>query len=182
MQTIEFVGIARSGKTTTAKYLEKEYKNVVFHPEKHLLVPKSLWKDNYKHNLWYANYLIDELKKSLEDPKIHIFERGIVDRVIIGNTYYGMGWISKKQWDEFNTLLNPWIEKIDKVFVFLIPVEESVKRAEALEKDVKRAVPYMNLLYKEYIKLKDWFPRTVYLSENAIPEKLQNITSENIFG
>ena len=181
MQIIEFLGIARTGKTSIAKYLENSNKDIVFHPERHNLAPKDVCGDNFKHNLWYAKYCISELEKALKNDKTHIFERGVVDRVVIGKVYHKMGWLSDKQWEEYSTLLKPYIEKVSRVFVFLIPIEESVRRADKLGKDVKKAIPYMKNLYEEYKKLKEWFPNVEYFSEEASLEELQGIISEAIF-
>lgn len=164
-----------------AKYLEKTIKSITFYPEKHELVPRGIWDDKYEHNLWYAKYCIDTLNKLSNKLGIHIIERGVIDRIIIGNAYYKMGWVTKKQLDNYLSILKPSIEKVDRVFCFLIPVEESVKRAKLLGKDVTQAIPYMKVLYQEYKDLKTWFLNAFYLPENATIDELKIIVSKLVF-
>lgn len=167
MPIVEFIGIARAGKSTTAKYLETNIPGFTYYPERHDLVPKEVWGDDFTYHSWYAKYCVETLKEALEKPGIHLFERGVIDHIIMGKAYFKMGWFTKKQLDEYLALLNPYIDDIDKVFVFRIPVEVSVQRAKETGKDVTRAIPYITTLYEEYGKIKDWFPSAIYLPEDA---------------
>ena len=181
MSVVEFLGIARTGKTTVGRYLEKKYPQVCFYPERHDLVPKDVWGDNYKHNEWYAQYCVDTLHQALNKDGVNIIERGVIDRIVIGNTYFKMGWFTKSQFDKYMDILLPHIKKVDDVYVFLIPVNESVKRAKVLGKDVQKAIPYMDKLFKEYKNLPKWFSRVTYLPDDQSEDKLCNWVSEKIF-
>lgn len=180
MAVIEFIGIARSGKTTTARYIENNVPKVNYYPERHDLVPKEIFHDTFKHNLWYAEYCVSSLQKVLNKPGTHIFERGVIDRVIIGNAHYQMGWFSKNDLEKYLSVLKPSIDKVDKVYVFLTPVEVSVRRASEMGKDVTKAIPYMNALHNEYLDLKKWFPRAEYLPDNLSLLKLQHLVQQKM--
>ncbi len=45
MPILEFVGIARAGKTTVAKLLEKDIPSLRYYPERHDLIPKEYLED-----------------------------------------------------------------------------------------------------------------------------------------
>ncbi len=180
MLTIDFIGIARAGKSTVAKYLEETIPNLTFYPERHDLVPDSVKKDDYEYNFWYSKYCTEKLEESLIKPGIHLFERGVIDHIVIGKVYFKMGWFTQEQLDKYLDLLNPYINKVDKVFVFRIPVDISVQRANNMGKDVTKAIPYITVLYEEYGKVKDWFPNTLYLPEDATLDELKQKTFKEI--
>ena len=117
MSVIEFIGIARSGKTTTANFIKKNVPKVTYYPERHDIVPKDIFDDTFKHNLWYAQYCVNSLNNAVNQPGIHIFERGVIDRIVIGNAHYKMGWFSKDELDKYLSILKPNIEKIDMVYM-----------------------------------------------------------------
>ena len=180
MSVIEFIGISRSGKTSTARYIEKNIPKVTYYPERHDLVPKEIFRDTFKHNLWYAEYCVNSLQKAIDKPGIHLFERGVIDRILIGNAHYRMGWFSKDELEKYLSILKPSIDKINKVYVFLIPVEISVKRANEMGRDVTKAIPYMNALYDEYLDLKNWFSRAEYLPDNLSLLELQQLVQQKL--
>ncbi len=175
MSVIEFIGIARSGKTTVAKFMEKTVPGVTYYPERHDLIPKDLKKDNYKYNLWYAKYCVQALEEVFRKPGIHLFERGVIDHIVMGRAHFKMGWFTRDQFDEYISLLKPSAERVDKVFVFKIPVEESVKRAKNMGKDVTKAIPYISTLYKEYDDVKNWVADCIYLPETASLKELKQL-------
>ena len=180
MQIIEFLGIPRSGKTTVAQSLKEKFSNVVYYPERHDLVPKEIFGDNFKHNLWYAKYCVENIKSIPNDDKIHIFERGVVDRLTIGRVYFKMDWFSSEQLEEYEKNLISCIKKVDKVLVFLISVDESVKRANDAGKDLSKAAEYMTNLYSEYKRLDSWLDNCVYLPENLSLDDLESFVAQEI--
>lgn len=94
MKRIELVGIARAGKTTTAEALKVKYPEIEFHPERHDLVPEEIKSNVYKYAIWYAKYCVKVFNESLSTNNVHVFERGIVDHVVMGNVYYKKGWFT----------------------------------------------------------------------------------------
>ncbi len=180
MPVLEFVGIARAGKTTVAKLLEKDILSLRYYPERHDLIPKEYLEDNFKQSYWYAQYCIEKLNEAKKQKGIHIFERGVVDRLVIARTYKKIGVLTDTQYEDMEKLLKPHLQYVDKVFIFLIPVQESVIRAEKMGKDVKKAVPYMDNLFAEYENINKWFSNCLYLSRNSTPERLESIIQGEI--
>lgn len=180
MSIVEFIGIARSGKTTTAQYLKKKFPSIIYHPERHDLVPENLKGDDFGYSFWYANYCVEEIKEALTKPGVHLFERGIVDHIVIGKTYFEMGWFTKEQLDKYLALLTPYADKNDLTFVFRIPVDVSVQRAKNMGKDVTRTILYINALVRAYNEIWNWYPKVIFLPENATREELEQLTAEPI--
>lgn len=58
---------------------------------------------------------------------------------------------------------------------------ESVRRAKVMGKDVTKAMPYMEELYKEYKKLPSWCPSVKYLPEESSLDELFALTEDIIF-
>ncbi len=180
MAIVEFTGIARSGKSSTAKYLEDNFPGVVYYPERHDLVPEEIKGDDFAYHLWYAKYCVDKLNEISSKPGIHLFERGVIDHIVMGKTYHKMDWFSDHQLEEYMVLLSPYIDRIDLTFVFKIPVNVSVQRAKDQGKDVTKAVPYLSTLYELYGEVKTWLPDAIYLPENSTLGELAQLTSQDI--
>lgn len=180
MPVIEFIGIPRAGKTTTAKYLEQNFPNTFYYPERHDLVPIDLKNNDFEYNYWYAKYCVETLKEALLKSGNHIIERGVIDHIIIGQAHFAMGWFTKTQLNKYLKLLEPYINKIDKLFVFMIPVEVSAYRANEMGKNVSKAVPYISRLYDEYHSIPEWFPSAIFLPETASLEELKGIVGNSL--
>ncbi|RJP46737.1 MAG: hypothetical protein C4584_01235 [Armatimonadetes bacterium] len=180
MSVIEFIGTARAGKTTIARALEKSYPGVIYYPERHDLIPKKLKDDVFEYNLWYAKYCIEQLQQALGKPGLHLFERGVIDHIIIGEAHFKMGWFKKRQLDQYLSLLMPLVDKNDLTFVFKIPVDVSLERAEAMGKDVTRAVPYMKTLSYLYGQIHKLVPDAVFLPENISLIDMEKLVVEKM--
>src|SRR3989344_9533940 len=100
MHIVEFIGIARAGKSTIAKYLEEKIPYLTYYGERHDLVPWELKKDDFAYNYWYAKYCVEKLEEAFKKSGVHLFERGIIDHIVIGKAHYRMGWFTKEQLDE----------------------------------------------------------------------------------
>ncbi len=180
MPIVEFIGMARSGKSTVAQYLEQTLPNLTFYPERYDLVPDSVRGKDFEQNFWVASSCVDQLEKALKKPGINLFERGVIDHIIIGKTYHKMGWFTQAQLEQYLSLLNPYQNKVDKILVFRVPVEVSVQRAKDAGKDVTNAIPYLTALYKEYGRVNAWIPTAIYLPENSSLEQLKQLTSREV--
>lgn len=181
MSIVEFAGTARAGKTTIAQAIENQtIAWLIRYPERHDLAPEEVRDNTYEFDLWYAKFTIQRYQDVLGKPGIHLFERGIIDRIVYGRANYQMGWFNKDQLEEYLALLMPYVDKNDLTFIFRIPVEISLKRAEKMGKDVSKAVPFMEALYKIYSDLNGEFSNRVYLPEDTTLENLEAIIAERL--
>lgn len=181
MPIVEFAGTARSGKTTIAQKIRNKIPTIIHYPERYDVIPPEIKSDTQKYDFWYAKFTIERYDIALQKPNdIHLLERGVIDRIVYGRANYQMDWFTKQQLDEYLALLMPYVSKNDLTFIFKIPVDLSVDRAQKMGKDVSDAVPFLEILYKLYSDLKDEYPNLVYLPENSSLDDLEALVLTKI--
>ncbi len=168
---IEFAGLPRTGKTTVAQYLEEQIPGIVIHPERFDLVPDDLKEDPYKYNLWYAQYTVNELLEAQKRPGVHLFERGVLDRIAYGKANELFGRFSSEQLKEYMGVLMPHVSIPDLVFVFNTRPEVSLSRTS--KRGITANLTFLNCLFKSYKELKELHPNLVDLPLEASLDDLK---------
>ncbi len=167
MAIIEFAGIPRSGKTTTAQEIEKQIPGVIVYPERFDLVPNSLKEKPFEYNLWYAKFCIDRLKGARNRPGIHLFERGAVDRIAYGWANFYHGRFSSQQLKDYLALLEPFGQSHNQVFLFNVPPETSYERAVKSGKHITRDFRFLENLHRAYSEVPRKYPRVQEIPQKA---------------
>lgn len=133
---IEFAGMPKSGKTTVldiiAHYLRRQSLPVSEFHGGGRYAPISK-KDLPRLNVYLAceaiRYVLaaDQLHR---EPRIHLMDRGIVDRMIFTVALNSIGQLSGEQCDKMIGLLAlpEIVERIDNAFIFVTDAEKSLER------------------------------------------------------
>lgn len=178
---IEFAGMPRSGKTTIISLLSQKLNNSISHFERFDLIPFKI-NDSYNYNFWYAQYYVKELLKATNKKGLHLFDRGIIDRIAFGNALAKYHRWNKKQHQDYFSILKPYVNYHEIVFIRNIKPEDSLKRVKKIKNKVNitHDLNFLKVLHQSYQDLEGQYKKLIYLPINLRPKELTPIALDTL--
>jgi hypothetical protein len=174
MAIIEFAGMPRSGKSSTAQGLKRYFPKLNLHPEFFEKVPDELKGDPFEINDWYAREVVKKLTKVTDKTTDHLFERSKNDRLVVGLANLRFGRFTDQQYRSYEKLLKGNMCTIDFLFVFNPDPQTSLQRSTSTTYHISRDPRYLRLLHEGYRRLLDEQPGAIPVPRHlTIPEQIE---------
>lgn len=170
MKVIEFVGQARSGKSTQItllkQYLEsKGYSVALVHDRERAQETQVPVSECLAFNLVFHAKVIKEYYQYKDKIDFLLVDRGFCDVEVWADVLYSMKQISAAEQEGYKACWRRFRTLVDTLFYFEVPLEILFERQKSLATeevdDVVMNKPWMQALEKAYKKNKQYFPHMV---------------------
>ena len=176
MKVIEFMGMPRTGKSTQFQLVEtvlryQEHKKVRCLYEAVKACP--LERDNrFIYNSWSFHHTVNKLMEARGgDTDFVLVERGVWDHIAFSSALYLNGKITEEQSAAQSKYCEQFGFLEDKVFVFMVDPETSVKREQKHHRlqGVVINMDFLSCLHKAYEKTIDGIKQNYQVIDSAKP-------------
>ncbi len=175
---IEFIGMPRAGKTTICKTLCDSYPEMQFFEEQ---FDRSRFKsEGVSYVFEHARFCIDRLQRVLESPGIHLFERGVVDRLAWGKPFFSIGYFSRNDLIRYRNLLTPHMHHNTLTIALNPTAEESLGRVQRRKRLITSQLQLLTYLHHAYEKLGEENEGIIFLPAEEPLDKLTTICIEMV--
>lgn len=183
-RVIEFLGQARSGKTTQVnllyKHLTKQgYKVALITDRKRLKQVHVPFSEAVSFQLVFHAKVIDNYYQYKDQVDFLLIDRGLVDLAVWAEVLYSLKKISREERNALTVCWKPLRNLVDITFYFSVPLSLLFERQKNLKKEPVDRVflnrKWMGALEKSYEHQKKSFPHVVEIDGTKSIEHAQEV-------
>lgn len=190
MKIIEFLGMARAGKTTQInrlhKYLEgRGYRVAVLTDRERgesLHTPPS---ESLAYLLTFFSAVIEFVFEHKDTADYLLIDRGFADVAVWADVHVAMGGITPEECDAVKISFARFVETVDMTFFFDVPVEIALERHEEGSEhqavdDIAMNRKWLDVLAESYAKNAASFPGFVRIDGLQDAEVAERLVQESV--
>ncbi len=172
MQTIEFLGMARAGKTTQInllrQFLESKGKTVaVLTDRERALMVKTSVSEGLAYTLVFFSLAIEAYEEHKNKIDYLLIDRGFQDVAVWADVRFALGEISAVEADALKRVFDRFAKQVDVTCYFTLPVDIALQRHEHTQQeavdDVAMNRKWLEMLSESYKKNQDHFKNPIWI-------------------